>query len=292
MSDEARVIALWFNNCVTIVMLYLAIFIMQVDVNMRNALEKYLGKALLKNELELYFQPQAGKYDRMIGAEVLVRWNHASLGIVMPDVFIPLAEKTGLISHLGKQVFAETCRQLIAWKKSNVTSHLTLSVNVSPKQFQEPDFVQYIIASITHLGIDAHKLKLEITESVFANDIENIVLKMEQLKLYGIKFSLDDFGTGYSSLAYIKKLPLDELKIDKSFIKDVLTNSNDAAIAKMIISLAHELQIAVIAEGVETIQQRQFLINNSCYNFQGYLYSHPLPINELNAFVFGEDFLA
>lgn len=285
MGNEARIFAAWFNNIVTIVMLYLVIFIMQVDFNIRNALENDLSKALLKNELELYFQPQVNEQGKMTGAEVLVRWNHPSLGVVMPDIFIPLAEKSNLILYLGKQVLMGACKQLITWKKSNVTSQLTLSVNISAKQLQDPEFLQHVITSVSQLGIDASKLKLEMTESVFASDLEDIVAKMTQLKSYGIQISLDDFGTGYSSLSYIKHLPLDELKIDKSFIKNVLTNANDAAIAKMIISLAHELHITVIAEGVETIQQRQFLIKNKCHNFQGYFYSRPLPITELNVFV-------
>lgn len=244
-----------------------------------------MSNALLKNELKLYFQPQVEQDGKTNGAEALTRWRHPSLGNIAPDVFIPIAEKSDLILHLGKHALASACRQLANWAQSVAMAHLTLSVNISVKHFQSHDFMPHIVALIHETKIDARKLQLEITESIFSHNSEDIMVKMTQLKAHGIKLSLDDFGTGYSSLAYVKNLPLDELKIDKAFIKHVLTNVSADTITKMIISLAHELNIAIIAEGVETSEQRQFLIDNGCRHFQGYLYSTPLPIHEFNAFV-------
>lgn len=285
MTNEQRLIGLWVTNSVALFMLFLVALIMQSDFKVRHTLELELSKALLKDELKLYFQPQVNAHGSTVGAEALARWHHPSLGMIDPDVFIPLAEKTDLILHLGKHVLTSACHQLATWAQSEATEHLTLSVNISVKQFQNTEFVQHIVMLVNETNIDVSKLHLEITESIFAHNLDDIVLKMRQLKSFGIKLSLDDFGTGYSSLAYVKRLPLDELKIDKSFIKEVLTSVSDTTITKMIISLAHELQIAIIAEGVETTEQRQFLIDNGCHHFQGHLYSHPLPISEFNAFV-------
>lgn len=285
MTNAQRLMGVWVTNTVAIFMLFLVAFIMQSDFKMRHALELELSKALLKDELQLYYQPQVDAQGKTHGAEALSRWHHPSLGMIEPDIFIPLAEKTDLILHLGKHILNTACYQLANWSQHVATAHLTLSVNISVKQFQDAEFLQHIMMLIESTRIDAHKLQLEITESIFAHDLETIIEKMMRLKALGIKLSLDDFGTGYSSLAYVKRLPLDELKIDKSFIKEVLTNARDATITKMIISLAHELHISIIAEGVETIEQRQFLMGNGCHRFQGYLYSPPLPIAAFNTFV-------
>lgn len=290
MTNEHRLIGVWLTNAEALVMLALVALVMQSEFKIRHTLELELSKALLKNELHFYFQPQVNKNGVVLGAEILTRWNHPSLGNIPPDVFIPLAEESDLILYLGKQVLATACNQLAIWKQNKATEHLTLSVNISVKQFQSAEFTQYVIALLDDTKIDAHKLKLEVTESIFAVDLDVILTKMMQLKSYGIQFSLDDFGTGYSSLAYVKNMPLDELKIDKSFIKDVLTNVSDASITKMIISLARELNIAIIAEGVEKKEQQQFLIENGCHHYQGYFYSPPLPINEFDAFVLANQY--
>ncbi len=285
MTVHHRLIAAWLTNGVALVMLFLVALIMQSDFKMRHTLELDLSKALFKNELHFHFQPQVNEHSKTLGAELLARWRHSSLGNIAPDVFIPLAEKSDLILHLGKHALAIACDQLAIWAKNVATKHLTLSVNISVKQFQHPDFVQHLVTLINESKIDASKLQLEITESIFSNDLEGILLKMTELKAHGIRLSLDDFGTGYSSLSYVKNLPLDELKIDKSFVKDVLSNVSAATITNMIISLAHELNIAIIAEGVEIDEQRQFLVQNGCRHFQGYLFSKPLPIQEFNTFV-------
>jgi len=284
-SDADRLTRVWLTNGVALFMLSLVALIMQSDFKVRHTLELDLSNALLKDELKLYYQPQVEHGGKTVGAEALTRWRHPILGIIPPSIFTPLAEKSDLILHLGKHALTSACHQLAVWAQSDSTAHLTLSVNISVKQFQSHDFVQHIIKLINETKIDARKLQLEITESIFANDLEGILLKMSQLKAHGVMLSLDDFGTDYSSLSYVKNLPLDELKIDKSFVKDVLSNVSAATITKMIISLAHELNIGIIAEGVETTEQRQFLIANGCHNFQGYLYSTPLPIHEFNAFV-------
>jgi len=284
-TTQHRLIAAWITNSIAIIFLFLVALIMQSDFKMRHILELELSNALLKNELLLYYQPQVNEHGKTLGAEVLTRWFHPKFGNVPPDEFIPLAEKTDLILHLSKHVLVSACNQLAIWAKTKETAHLNLSVNISVKQFLDPDFVHNIIRIIDDSKIDAHKLQLEITESIFAHDLDDIKVKLAQLKERGVRLSLDDFGTGYSNLTYVKNLPLDELKIDKSFVKDVLSNVSAASITKVVISLAHELHITIIAEGVETHEQRQFLVENGCLNFQGYLYSKPLPINEFNAFV-------
>ena len=284
-SGQHRLIAAWLTNSVALTFLFLVALIMQSDFKMRHTLELELSNALFKNELHFHFQPQVNEHGKTLGAELLARWRHPSLGNIAPDVFIPLAEKSDLILHLGKQAISTACDQLASWEKNVATTHLSLSVNISVKQFQQPDFAQHLVTLIYDKKIDARKLQLEITESIFSNDLGGILFKMTELKAHGVRLSLDDFGTGYSSLSYVKNLPLDELKIDKSFVKDVLSNVSAATITKMIISLAHELNIVIIAEGVEIDEQRQFLIENGCRHFQGYLFSKPLPIHEFNTFV-------
>ena len=288
LDNETRLITLWVHNFVAISVLCISVFIVRSEHNIRVALELELSKAILKKELEVYLQPQVDATGTTIGAEALVRWEHPIFGTIMPDTFIATAEQTDLILHLGRHVLETACNQLARWAKDASTAHLTLSVNLSVKQFQDPELVQNIAILLENTEINPQKLKLEVTESVFVNDLEVVSRKMTQLKALGIRFSLDDFGTGYSSLTYLRYLPLSELKIDKSFIKEVLSNSRDAAIAKMIISLAKELNVAVIAEGVETAAQRLFLIEHGCLNFQGYLYSRPLPAARFNEFVISQ----
>lgn len=276
---------IWYNNVYAIIVLFLVALIFQSDFKIRHGLEIEFSKALLNNNICFYFQPQINQHNKVFGAEILARWEHPTLGNVPPHEFIPLAEKTGLILDLGKRLLMVACHQLAIWEKNPTTSHLTLSVNISIKQFRDMQFVQDVIAILDNSKVDARKLQLEITESIFEQDLTDISNKMAQLKSHGVKFSLDDFGTGYSSLAYVKNLPLDELKIDKSFVKDMLSDTNNANITKMIISLARELNISTIAEGVETLEQRDFLIANNCSNFQGHLFSPALPIDDFETFV-------
>ncbi|HEY4318785.1 MAG TPA: EAL domain-containing protein [Herbaspirillum sp.] len=258
---------------------------MQAVVSARAELEADMRHGLLENEFILHYQPQVLSDGSIVGAEVLLRWQHPRRGLVSPMEFIPLAEDTGLITALGEYVLEAACRQLAAWTTMPGLQQLGLSVNVSAYQFRHPDFVEAALDIIDRSGADPHKLKLELTESLLVADVEEIIAEMSILKARGVGFSLDDFGTGYSSLSYLKRLPLDELKIDQSFIRDVLTDPNDAVIARTIVALGQSLGLAVIAEGVETEAQREFLANNNCHAYQGYLFSKPLPLDEFEGFI-------
>jgi EAL domain-containing protein (putative c-di-GMP-specific phosphodiesterase class I) len=205
--------------------------------------------------------------------------------MVPPSHFIPTAEETSLIIPIGHWVLEQACAQLAAWAERPDRRHLSIAVNVSVRQFRHPDFVDEVLTAIKHAGIRPEKLKLELTESLLADGIEVTVAKMGSLKELGVTLSLDDFGMGYSSLSYLKRLPLDQLKIDREFVKDILTDANDAAIARTIVGLAQSLGLGVIAEGVETEEQRAFLARQGCDEYQGYLFCQPLPIDELEAFM-------
>jgi diguanylate cyclase (GGDEF)-like protein/PAS domain S-box-containing protein len=256
---------------------------MQTAVDERLALENDLRKGLALGELMLYYQPQVSARGEVTGAEVLLRWQHPVRGLVMPVAFIPVAEANGLIVTLGTWVLRTACAQLAAWQADHALCRLSLSVNVSVRQFREPDFADHVLDIIAQSGADPTKLRLEMTESLLAENIEDIVAKMSRLKLAGISFSLDDFGTGYSSLRYLQRLPLNELKIDRTFVTELLTNPNDSTIARAIISLAEELRLDVIAEGVENDGQRQFLYENGCRAYQGYLFGRPVPLDTFEA---------
>jgi diguanylate cyclase (GGDEF)-like protein/PAS domain S-box-containing protein len=258
---------------------------MESAIKQRAALEDDLRRALKGKQFLLHFQAQVASDARMVGAEVLARWLHPARGMVSPAEFIPLAEETGLILPLGNWVLQTACAQLATWAKAPRTAHLTLAVNVSASQFRQADFVAQVQAALHAAGASPDRLKLELTESMLVDNVEDIIEKMYALKAVGVSFSLDDFGTGYSSLSYLKKLPLDQLKIDQSFVRDVLIDPNDAAIAKTIVALAHSMGLGVIAEGVESAAQRDFLAVSGCHNYQGYFFSRPLPIGEFEQFV-------
>lgn len=253
---------------------------MQTVTAQRFALQNEIREALQQRQFQLYYQPQINHAGKVVGAEALIRWLHPQRGMIPPLDFIPLAEESGLILALGNWIFATACAQLVEWEKTAATADIVLSVNVSARQFQHPDFVAQLLLIIHGSGIDPHKLKLELTESMLVANQQDIITKMDALKSHGIKFSLDDFGTGYSSLSYLKRLPISELKIDKSFVKDVLTDANDAAIARMIIRLAQSMELTVIAEGVETKEQRDWLEHEGCFKYQGYYFGRPVPIDK------------
>jgi len=255
-------------------------------VTARAMLEADFRASLKEQNFVLFYQPQLHQTGRLVGAEALIRWPHPKRGLVPPNEFIPLAEETNLIHPLGYWVLETAWRQLERWSKIPGAEDLVLAVNVSSRQFRHPDFVSRVIALISDQRADPRKLKLELTESLLLDDIDATVNKMQLLKEYGISFSLDDFGTGYSSLSYLKRLPLDQLKIDQSFIKDIQhDDSNDAAIAGTIIALGQSLSLNVIAEGVETHFQREFLAQNGCQVYQGYLFSRPLPVDKFEEFM-------
>ena len=256
---------------------------MQAVVTARSLLEDDLRQSLAKNEFILYYQSQVDSQGGVTGAEALVRWQHPRRGIVPPNDFIPLAEETGLILPLGHWVLETACAQLAAWSKQSPLAHLTLAVNISARQFHQPDFAQQVLAVMERTGVDPKKLKLEITESLLLNDLEDIIAKMTILKTVGVSFSLDDFGTGYSSLAYLKRLPLDQLKIDQSFVRDIFSDPSNDAIARTIVALGNSLGLSVIAEGVETEDQRNGLAQMGCQAYQGYLFGRPLQQVEFDA---------
>ena len=249
---------------------------MQRAVSERVEMEKDMRLALEHHEFDLYFQPQVQK-DKVIGAEALLRWKHATKGYIAPSVFVPAAEESGLILPLGSWVLYAACRQLAQWAKDPMMASLTMSVNVSPRQFYQPDFVEQVRLALQVTGASASQLELELTEGMLLTDVDDTIEKMVQLKAMGVIFSLDDFGTGYSSLSYLKRLPLDKLKIDQSFVCEVLSSPNDATIARTIVALGHNLGLQVIAEGVETEAQRAFLEASGCMYWQGYLFSRPQP---------------
>ncbi|MDN3695801.1 EAL domain-containing protein [Vibrio cortegadensis] len=257
---------------------------MQIDVASEFLLEAQLRKAVRDNQLELFYQPQVDHDNNIIGAEGLLRWIHPENGMVGPNEFIPLAEKTGLIIPIGKMVLEMACEELSRWQQDASKDHLTLSVNVSYKQFKELDFVAHIQQLISDYHIQSGRLKLELTESMLADDIESTIVHMNELRESGVKFSLDDFGTGYSSLKYLKKLPLSQLKIDKSFINELVSDANDQCIVKTIISMSKELGFNIIAEGVETSEQKRYLEQAGCAFYQGYLFSKPLPKSQFNVY--------
>lgn len=250
---------------------------MQTLTAQRFALQHEIREALQHNQFQLYYQPQIDAQGKVRGAEALVRWLHPERGMVSPMEFIPVAEDSGLIIPLGNWIFEAACKQLVQWAASPTTAHLNLAINVSARQFQQANFVEQLLLIIQRTGADPQRLKLELTESMLVDNPQDIIIKMDALKAHGIKFSLDDFGTGYSSLAYLKRLPINELKIDKSFVNDILTDPNDAAIARMVIRLAQSMDLNVIAEGVETKAQRDWLEHEGCHKYQGYYFGRPVP---------------
>jgi diguanylate cyclase (GGDEF)-like protein/PAS domain S-box-containing protein len=257
---------------------------MQAAVTTRAAMEADLREALRNGQFLLYYQAQVDRCGAITGVEALLRWRHSQRGLESPLTFIPLAEVTGLIVPIGRWVLETACSQLRAWSLQPAMRHLSIAVNVSARQFYQNDFVEQVLAILEQTGASPRLLKLELTESLLVSNIEGVITKMNTLKAIGVQFSLDDFGTGYSSLSYLKRLPLNQLKIDQSFVRDILTDANDAAIAKMVIALADSLGLAVIAEGVETMPQRDFLAVQGCHAYQGYLFSKPLPIEEFEEF--------
>lgn len=257
--------------------------VMQSMVAAHVALEADLRSAISEQEqFQLFYQPQVESTGRVIGVEALVRWVHPERGMVSPADFIPLAEESGLILPLGHWVLATACRQLASWAQDPDMSHLTMAVNISAKQFGLPTFAEEVLALVDYFQIDPVRLKLEITESMLAHNVEELVAKMRALKDKGISFSMDDFGTGYSSLQYLKRLPLDQLKIDQSFVRDIVEDSSDRAIVKTIIAMARSLDLDVIAEGVETEEQKKILLRKGCVCFQGYLFGRPVPIEQFD----------
>jgi len=257
---------------------------LQNAVNARALLEDDLRRAIKTDQFLLFYQPQVER-GRMTGAEALIRWQHPVRGMVPPNEFIPLAEESRLILPIGDWVLQTACAQIALWARQRQTSHLTVSVNISAVQFREPEFVETVLKALDRAGANPGNLKLELTESMLVHNLEDVIAKMTALKSHGLSFSLDDFGTGYSSLAYLKRLPLDQLKIDRAFVRDMLVDLTSGAIAQAVISLGRAMGLSVMAEGVETEEQRGFLAGLGCHAFQGFLFSPPLPLEDFEAFL-------
>lgn len=253
---------------------------MQDAINERVSIEKEMLTALVSQQFILHYQIQVNSKHHVLGAEALIRWQNPDRGLLTPGEFIPIAEELGLISSIGHWALETACIQLKVWEKSALTRNLMLSVNVSAREFHQVDLVQKIKALLQRYAINPALLKIELTESILLKSAEDATTSMNALKEMGIRFSLDDFGTGYSSLQYLKQLPIDELKIDRSFVRDIVTDSSDKAIVRTIIVMATSLGIRVIAEGVETEEQRQTLLDCGCTQYQGYLFGKPMPIEQ------------
>ena len=253
----------------------------------RLALESELRAGLEKDELVLHYQPKVDMASgRIVGMEALVRWNHPKRGLVLPSEFIPFAEETGLVVPLGNWVLGAACRQAREWQRRGA-GEVTMAVNISGVQFQQRDLVASVARALEASGLPARLLELEITESVVMHNAPEARVMLEELHQMGVGLSIDDFGTGYSSLNYLKRFPIDKLKIDQSFIRDLSVDSDDAAIVQAIIALAHGLRLRVVAEGVERADQYEYLRGLGNDEYQGYLYSRPLPAHEVERHLFG-----
>ena len=253
---------------------------MQTALDERAALEAGLRRALARDELLLHVQPQVDAACQLIGAEVLLRWQPTAGGIVMPGDFIPLAEDTGLIVPIGLWVLDRACAELSRWAVEPGMARLYLAVNVSARQFRQPDFVMQVGDALSRHDVDPGLLKLELTESLLLDNVEEVVQKMQALRRMGVRFSLDDFGTGYASLSYLKRFPFEQLKVDRSFIRDIMRNSDDAGIVRAIIAMGKTLRLNVVAEGVEDAEQHAYLVQHGCAFFQGYLFGKPMSFAE------------
>ena len=257
--------------------------VMQEALEIRAQMEVGLREALRKQEFRLYYQMQVNHTGSIVGAEVLLRWIHPERGLISPLQFIPLAEDTGLILPIGQWVLESACQQLKRWEADPRTRSLQLAVNVSVRQFRQADFVAQVSGILQRTAINPLRLKLELTESIVLDDVADTIAKMQAIRQIGVSFSMDDFGTGYSSLAYLTQLPLKQLKIDQSFVRNIGTKNSDATIIQTIIGMADNLGIEVIAEGVETQAQCDFLKANGCMLYQGYLFGRPAPLDEFDA---------
>jgi diguanylate cyclase (GGDEF)-like protein len=252
---------------------------LQASVNARVALERDLRAAIHENQFSLFYQPQLDR-GLLTGAEALIRWKHPTRGLVTPQDFVPLAEETGLIFSLGNWVLETACLQIAAWAARKAGEHLSIAVNVSSREFRQPKFVDHVLAALERTGANPRNLQIELSESMFGENVEDVITRMNKLKTHGVRFSLEDFGTGYSSMTYLKRLPLDQIKIDRTFVSEILKDPISGAVAQAIISFGKAMGLSVIAEGVETEEQRAFLAKLGCHSFQGYLFSHPLPLGE------------
>lgn len=283
--DDIRSVGIWVNAAIATAMMCGGVCVIQWEFTRPKGMALELRNAVRNNEMRLHFQPQVDHTGAIIGAEALLRWEHPKRGQVSPGEFIPVAEEAGLMPLLGGWVLKEACKTLADWSDDPALSGLVLAVNVSASQFQVDDFESSLLELVSVHGVNPARLKLELTESVIVHDLERTVARIESLRETGIGFSLDDFGTGYSSLSYLRRLPLDQLKIDRSFVQEALENERSAGLVKSIIKLGLDLGFVVLAEGIETPAQHAFLLKCGCDEFQGYLFGRPMPEDDFREHV-------
>jgi EAL domain-containing protein (putative c-di-GMP-specific phosphodiesterase class I) len=267
----------WVNASAAIALCCGCIYVLRREFHKETDMLRALRSAIRGDQLELYLQPQVNRSGSIVGAEALLRWNHPERGLVPPNEFIPVAEAGGLMPQLGGWVLREACRILATWKNDSALGNLTLAINVSASQFMTDSFERSALDTIRLHGVDPSKLKIEITESVIIAGMQPVVAKMEALKAEGIEFALDDFGTGYSSLSYLRRLPIGQLKIDRSFVQDADESLQGASLAKTIVQMGLDLGLTVLAEGVETESQHRLLGSVGCHQYQGYYFGRPTP---------------
>lgn len=284
LPDPLRTVGSWVQSLAAMTMLFMLLHILQTDTVERLQLDQEMRAALQEEQFVLHYQPQLDIHGQVFGAEALLRWQHPQRGLLPPGHFIEHAEKTGFIVPLGAWVLRQTCAQLRAWSDDPVLCNLQLAVNISQKQIRQASFVSELLGIIGDHPRTARHLELELTETVIIQDVAELTRKMASLVEHGVRFSLDDFGTGFSSLAHLKNLPLSKLKIDRSFVNDVLTDDSSKAIVRTVITLGQSLGMNVVAEGVETPEQQRFLLEHGCVQFQGYLFSKPLPLEAFIAY--------
>ena len=284
LSDSLRVPGSWITSVTAIGTLLVLLHLLQSDLAETSTQEVELRDGITRDQFELFYQPQHDLKGQLVGAEALVRWRHPQRGWVAPDEFIPLAERTGLILPLGQCVLEQACRQLAQWSRVPARAGWSLAVNVSALQMQQASFVATVLNLVEYHGLAPDRLKLELTEGVLLHEFEQVSAKMHELRAVGIAFAIDDFGTGYSSLQYLRRLPLEQIKIDKSFIADLGQQHRDSAIVGTVLMLGRSLGLQVIAEGVETAEQWQLLSDLGCRLFQGHWFSAPLELTDFEAY--------
>jgi EAL domain-containing protein (putative c-di-GMP-specific phosphodiesterase class I) len=279
-ADEFRLLGSWVNTIIAVVMLCGGVYVMQLEFARNLDQAREIKSALRNQEFELFYQPQVDETGRLKGAEALLRWKRTDGNYVSPAEFIPIAEQAGLMPGIGGWVVLEACKTLALWQQEEGSRHLMLSANVSVDQFMKPNFVASVLSQIEALKVDPARLKLELTESLMATDVNTIVEKMRALRAAGITISLDDFGTGYSSLSYLRQLPIHEIKIDRSFVQEAPANPRNRILLKSIFDIARMLDLSVVAEGIETTEQLLLLQSFGCTAFQGYYFGRPVPLAE------------
>lgn len=281
--DAFHEVRAWINAILATGILCGGVVAMNAEFSKTQA-SRELGAALWSNQFELFYQAQVDAQGKLVGAEALLRWNHPKRGYISPAEFIPMAETSGFMPRLGGWVVQEACRTLSAWRDSPGMNEVVLAINVSAAQFVMPEFVELVRKTAKNHGVSPAMLKLELTESVFVTDIDDVVVKMKALTEAGFAIALDDFGTGYSSLSYLRQLPLAQLKIDRSFVRGITDNPRAAAVTRNIVQMGHDLNLEILAEGIETPDQLQMMHSYGCAAFQGFLFAKPLPLPEFEIY--------